>query len=352
MKHPYADLPDYCFWSRSMTWVQPGRIDPVTRSEVIGKDEKVATMGSCFAQYLARQIEKSGLNYFVTEDAPAGMSQEAAKSANFRVFSARYGNVYTVEQANQLFDRAFGHFVPADDIWSHGPDFVDAFRPTIVPERFSSAEDVRAERAAHLGHVRRMFEEADWMVLTLGLTEGWRSRADGAMYPVAPGVSGGHYDPDKYEFVNFGVQQVTDALHTFIERLRGVNPTIRFLLTVSPVALAATYEDRHVLSSTTVSKAILRVACDEVERNVKGVYYFPSYEIITSPATSGAYYDDNLREVKPIGVAHVMRVFSENFIAGSNAAEQPAYEGGAVQNEHVVCEEGLIEEAMRISRAG
>src|SRR5690242_14800578 len=106
MSHPYKDQPNHKFWYKSVTSPAPGRIDPVTKSKIINKIDKVSTMGSCFAQHLAKNIAKAGFNYFVPEKAPGNLSESEALEKNYGIFSARYGNVYTVKQAVQLFDRA------------------------------------------------------------------------------------------------------------------------------------------------------------------------------------------------------------------------------------------------------
>jgi hypothetical protein len=246
------------------------------------------------------------------------------------VFSARYGNLYTTRQLNQLFDRAYGTFSPADDVWQHGTaGFVDAFRPQVEPEGFRTAEDVRTARQEHLGHVRTMFETLEVFVFTLGLTESWVSKKDGAVYPLAPGVAGGKMDPAKYAFVNFTVQETVDDLGEFLAKLRRVNPASRVILTVSPVPLIATYEPRHVLVSTTYSKSVLRVAAETVSKAHHAVDYFPSYEVITGSYNRGAYFGADLRSVTDEGVAHVMRLFMQHYSSGrgrgkSAAAARPA----------------------------
>jgi hypothetical protein len=197
MSNPYKGLDDFCFWSRAMLNPAPGQIDPVVESRVISPEQKVATMGSCFAQHLAKHIQSLGLNYYVAETAPSGMDEKEARRRNYGVFSARYGNVYTARQATQLFDRAFGVFSPVDDVWEKEGGYVDAFRPQIEPEVFATADEVRESAKAHLQHVRDVFTQCDWLVFTLGLTEGWRSKQDGAVYPLAPGVSGGQFDSTK-----------------------------------------------------------------------------------------------------------------------------------------------------------
>jgi GSCFA family protein len=348
MSNPYRGLNGHCFWARAMTAPAPGHIDPVVRARRIEPHHKVATMGSCFAQHLARHIRAAGLNYFVVEQAPESLDAARAQLRNFGVFSARYGNVYTVRQALQLFDRAFGSFTPAETVWHRDDRFVDPFRPQIEPEGFSSPDDVLNAAREHLGHVRDVFTQSDWLVFTLGLTEAWRSRTDGAVYPVAPGVAGGDYTPEKYEFVNFTAGEVREDLSAFVRQIRKVNPAVRILLTVSPVPLIATYEDRHVWVSTCFSKAALRVAADEVERSEPNVWYFPSYEIITSPAAGARYYADDLRQVTNLGVSHVMRVFTRHFIA--EAASPPQVEPAPLQTAtDVVCDEEMIEAALRRS---
>src|SRR3546814_6973693 len=74
---------------------------------------------------------------------------------------------------------------------------------------------------------REAFESCDIFVFTLGLTETWRSRVDGTVFPVAPGVSGGTYDSERHEFVNLDVSEVVDDMEQFLKRLKAINPRVR-----------------------------------------------------------------------------------------------------------------------------
>lgn len=354
MTHPYSNLKDCNFWYRAMTAPAPGHVDPVVDRKLIKPSERVSTMGSCFAQHLSKNIAKSGFNYFVAEQAPAGLGADEAMQRNFGVFSARYGNVYTARQAVQLFDRAFGLFTPDEHIWSKGDVLVDAFRPQIEPHGFATREELLADRTTHLNCVKRIFLESEWFIFTLGLTEAWRARRDGSIFPVAPGVSGGSFDADEHEFVNFTAAQVTADMSELVSKVKGVNPDVNILLTVSPVPLIATYEDRHVWVSTTASKAALRVAAEEVHKSFDKVIYFPSYEVITSPAAACRYYADDLRQVTDTGVKHVMRLFSKHFMFDESPGEAAAAASeptrGFKEASDVVCDEEEIERAVR--RAG
>lgn len=366
MINPYRGLDDAQFWAKAVTMPAPGHLDPMVGSYKVENDQKVATIGSCFAQNLSAHLVKRGLNFFVDEQAPAGMRPEEARARNYGVFSARYGNVYSVRQALQLFDRAYGRFHPVDDVWERRGGFVDAFRPQIEPAPLPSSHDVRASAREHLVHVRNVFEGCDWLVFTLGLTEAWRSKLDGAIYPTAPGVAGGSFDPSRYEFVNFSAGDCAADLGAFLESLHEVNRKCRVLLTVSPVPLIATYERRHVLVSTTYSKSALRVAADEAERRFDFVVYFPSYEIITSAANGGRYYQDDLRQVTDVGVRHVMRVFSRHFLEDNRDNDSTIPEGGSsdsrsvetdaapspvVDETDIVCDEEVIAKSIAMANA-
>ncbi len=325
-----------------MVETQPGAVDPVVESVFkIGRSDRVATAGSCFAQHIARHLAQSGFNYYVAERAHPLMSAETAEALQYGSYTARYGNVYTARQLGQLFDRAFGLFSPAEEAWQR-PDgrWVDPFRPQIQPDGFATAAEVAADRAYHLRCVRTAFETLDVFVFTLGLTEAWVSRADGAVFPVCPGVAGGMFDADRYAFKNFRASEVTQDLVVFAERLRLVNPAARILVTVSPVPLVATAAGRHVLVSTTYSKAALRVACEEFVLSVPGTAYFPSFEIITGNHAKGAYFAPDLRSVTEDGVRHVMALFLEHCADTGTAADaspggDPAAELAARSERHI-----------------
>ena len=162
-----------------------------------------------------------------------------------------------------------------------------------------------------------MFESLDVFVFTLGLTECWRSRADGAVFPICPGVEAGVFQEDRYEFYNQPVDEVLADMTSFLDQLGRVNPRARVILTVSPVPLAATASPGvHVLAATTYSKSVLRVAAECLRQRFPHVDYFPSYEIITGQHARGAYYADDLRNVVEAGVSHVMRVFLDHATRG------------------------------------
>lgn len=333
IRHPYVGLPDYQFWNKEPGILDASQFDPITQTPFqISKSENVITAGSCFAQHVARYLANNGFNHLITENAHPLFDQEIAFKHNYGIFSARYGNVYTTRQLKQLLQRAFGEFQPKQNSWkAKGTSFIDPFRPHIQPNGFCSESELENDKTTHFKCVREAFEKADVFVFTLGLTEGWIDPHDGAVFPIAPGISGGIYSDKTAKYKNFNVTETILDLEFSLNYIRLINPSCKFIITVSPVPLNATFENKHVFVSTTYSKSVLRVAAEEVTRNNENTTYFPSYEIITSPYAKGAYFAPDCRSVTPAGVEAVMGVFLSNFSATD--ATTPVINEDSIQKE-------------------
>lgn len=342
MPNPYRQQPDRAFWDRSVRRLDPIEVDPVAHAGFrIAKSDRIASAGSCFAQHIGRAIAERGFSYLVTETGEA--------ERQFGVYPARFGNLYTARQLLQLFQRAYGLFTPQDRAWTR-PDgrLADPFRPQVEPAGFEDLQALETDRTRHLAAVRRMFETMDVLVFTLGLTEGWVSVADGAVFPLAPGVTAEPTRPDLYRPHDFTVREVCDDLALLIAKARVLRPQLKVLLTVSPVPLIATITDRHVLSATTYSKSVLRVAAEETARRLDDVDYFPSYEIITGQHNGHRHLADDLRSVRPEGVADVMALFARHYLSQTSTPRSPSPRPGLARRwdledvSAVLCDEDAI----------
>ena len=320
MRHPYVNIDDRQRWSRAMAGRASVDIDPVPQPPFrIGPQTKLVTAGSCFAQHVTRHLRERGMTCFESEPAHPLLGVDLAEAFGYGIYSARYGNIYTSRQLLQLWRRATGAFAPVDDVWADDAGWFDPFRPTIQPGGFSSLREYHEDRRQHFAAVRRAFSEMDIFVFTLGLTECWGSREDGAVYPLCPGVAAGRFDAERHVPFNFTVDEVVADLRAFIDEVRAVNPRMKMILTVSPVSLAATAAKQHVLIATTYSKAVLRVAAEQVSC-LPDVYYFPAYEIVS--AAGREYLADDRRSILEDGVRHVMSLFFRHVV--DQVGEMPA----------------------------
>jgi hypothetical protein len=352
---PYNSIPPTARWADAVASIGNNHINPHTEAAFqLDSTMRIASAGSCFAQNLSRVLQASGFNYYCTEPAPAWLSEEERAAYSYGTFSARYGNIYTPRQLLQLLHRALGRFTPQEPAWVSGDGRVfDPFRPRIQPKGFDSIDEMIADRNAHLEAVRELVETLDVLVFTLGLTEAWRSRLDGAVFPVAPGCGAGEFDPERHEFHNLRVSETISDLDEAVSLLHAANPKARVILTVSPVALQATMTDRHVLQATVYSKSVLRTAAEELALAHANVSYFASYEIVTATLNNAAYFAADKRNVTEGCVDHVMRSFFDLYAPGTRGVTMAEAKAVALPVApaasapvNVICDEDAIIEAL------
>ena len=349
--HPYSSLPERSFWRSAVAETNPLEWRDIYRKRFnVSPSCRISSAGSCFAQHIGRRLRETAFNYQDFEPAPRGLPQPQRAEFGYELFSARFGNIYTARQLVQLLAESFGEYRPAETVWMRDGRFFDPFRPTIEPDGFGSIEEVTTlRREQHLPAVRKMFLETDVFVFTFGLTEAWMSASDGAVYPICPGVVAGEFDPAEHRFHNFSHSEILADMVRFIERLRELNSSIKFLFTVSPVPLTATASGEHVLAATTYSKSVLRAVAGDLCAGFDFADYFPSYELIAAPAARGMFFEPNQRNVSIAGVDHVMRYFFAAHTPGSIAVaidREPApsaREALRKQELSVVCDEEKLD---------
>ena len=340
--NPYKTQPERAFWRAAVGSRHYADLADLWQPMPLRKSDKIATAGSCFAQHIGNNLAARGAAFMDMEPAPPVFETPAeARKWGYGVFSYRYGNVYTTRQLIQLFDEAHGTRTPIEQVWEKDGRFYDALRASVDPVGQDSAETVLALRARHLAAARRMFATLDVFVFTMGLTEGWENAEDGTMFAVAPGTVAGTYDPARHIFRNLRAAEIRADMLAFWEGLRAVNPGARMLLTVSPVPLAATATENHVLVATTYSKSVLRAVAGELAEDVPDIHYFPSYEIISSHPGRGMFFEPDLRNVNIFGVNYVM----SHFFSGPLAAEFGASGPEAATDElELICDEEKLDQ--------
>jgi hypothetical protein len=308
--HPYENLEEKFFWATAVARRNMFDISDLwdPRYDITQRTE-VATFGSCFAQHIGRALRSNGFNWLITEPTPSGLNKESARTFNYEVFSARTGNIYTASLLRQWVRWAAGDNAVPSEIWRKDDRFFDPFRPNIEPDGFESEQELLRSREMAVSAFSNALEQSKVLVFTLGLTESWVNKEHGYEYPMCPGTLAGEFDENQHEFINQDFPFVRDTLSETILRVRELNPTIKFLLTVSPVPLTATKSGNHVLVATMESKSVLRAVAGTLKRQYEFVDYFPSYEIINATPFRGTFFESNQRNVNPAGVDHVMNMF-------------------------------------------
>lgn len=342
--NPYENISTSAFWKTAVGLVAPSAISGLSKpKQKIARSEPIGTAGSCFAQHVARELRERGYNLVDVEPPPPILPPERHSEFGFGLFSARYGNIYTAVQLKQLILRATKRFVAVEQVWETDGRFYDPFRPTIEPNGFASAAEVLADQESHLYYLRRLFRQISVFVFTLGLTEAWRSKKDGAVYPLCPGAKPGvgRFDETKYEFVNFNFHEIYRDVTFSFQLLKRLNRRLRFVITVSPVPLTATASGEHVLTATEYSKSVLRAVAGQVAHERDDTSYFPSYEMITAHPFRGKFFEANMRSISADGIAFVMDTFFREFC--DEGIQAPPVRKEAADTGQTVCDEEILE---------
>ncbi|MEL7465000.1 MAG: GSCFA domain-containing protein [Pseudomonadota bacterium] len=348
-RSPYSDLAAAAFW-RSCRKDPEFRVSDLYQPTVaLSGSERIAAAGSCFAQHLSRRLKGAGLPFVDTEPAPEDVDEATAARYGYGVYSARYGNVYTPRQLDQLLSDAVARRIRRRSFWTKGDRVYDALRPGVEPNGLPSERAAQAMRVEHLDRVAAIFRTAEVFVFTLGMTEAWVDRRSGTVFPTAPGVFAGEYDPSRHGLANFSYKEVLRDTTSAIRRMRRLRPGLKVFLTVSPVPLTATAEPRHVLFSTISSKSRLRAAAEEIARNDPLTDYVPTYDLIAGAPFSDQFFEDNWRSVNQRGVDLAMGLFfgahglSQTQVEADLASTAQA-DGRADAADDVICEEVMLED--------
>ena len=238
----------------------------------INRRTPIASIGSCFAREIKDVLLKRGYSYIIGEaDHPASKHASAAWERTYNTFCLR-----------RIFEYTFEEWSP-DLRWWKAPvsgQIQDPYRRIIL---YGSIEEAEADFDKHRRCSRLVLEQAELLIVTLGLTEIWEDTVDGSVIclPAGPYVNEGG-DMGRYRFRVSGYAENLDNLERIHSLMAVHNPKCGLMITVSPVHLWATFRrDLDVISASCGSKATLRAVADEFCARHENVFYFPAFEMAT-----------------------------------------------------------------------
>jgi hypothetical protein len=222
-------------------------------SPVIDARTQVTAFGSCFAANISNWLARR--NYTVLNKA-----EDAGKSYVVACGEGMVNSFVILQQ----FEWAWEGKSWEQPLW-HGYDAAT----------YGYDPEVQAE-------TRRMFDTTDVFILTFGLSEIWYDEPTGAVFwrTIPKDV----YDPARHKFRVSTVEENKANLRRIHALIRKHRPEAKIVFTLSPIPLQATFRPNSCITSNAVSKSVLRVAIDEIVRELApegALHYWPSYELVT-----------------------------------------------------------------------
>lgn len=108
------------------------------------------------------------------------------------------------------------------------------------------------------------------------------------------------------------VDQCAEYLAKAISRLRGVNPNVHVVLTVSPIRYA-----KYGFHGSQLSKAVLLLAADKVVREHDVVEYFPAYEIVNDELRDYRFYREDMLHPSDQAVEYIWQRFGDTYFSNN-----------------------------------
>ena len=106
------------------------------------------------------------------------------------------------------------------------------------------------------------------------------------------------------------VDECADYLREAITMLRQINPSVRIIITVSPIRYA-----KYGFHGSQLSKATLLLAADKLTKEMDNVVYFPAYEIVNDELRDYRFYREDMLHPTDQAVEYIWQRFGETFFS-------------------------------------
>ncbi len=240
----------------------------------------ITAFGSCFAANVSKFLSASGYNV---------LGRSLLAKAHLIRFGEGMVNTFAIRQQFEwgLTGREF-----PQGLWI-GED-----------KEVASADEATRQIT------RQIINETSVFIITLGLSEIWYDKPSGEAFWRA--IPAALFDPDRHGFRLSTVEENRDNIGVTLDLIRQRRPDASVILTLSPIPLMATFRPISCITANAVSKAILRVAIDQIMSEGRDkVFYFPAYEMVT-----GACFDpleEDNRHPREDVIAAVMACFEKHY---------------------------------------
>ncbi|KAA9008347.1 GSCFA domain-containing protein [Histidinibacterium aquaticum] len=262
----------------------------------ITPETQITAFGSCFAENISNWL--AARNFRVLNREPDNEKAYVVSMGEGMVNSFVIRQQFEWAWENKVFEQPLWHGYKAED--------------------FGYDEEVRLE-------TKRIFDETDVFILTFGLSEVWYDEPTGNVFwrTIPKDV----HDPERHKFRVSTVEENRANMRAIYDLIRKYRPDAKMIFTLSPIPLLSTFRDVSCLTANSTSKAVLRVALDELMRETEGeghLFYWPSYEIIMDIFRQ-PFKADNRHPAKAC-LSYIMTLFEHVWCIGDVSDKPPLIE--------------------------
>ncbi len=297
-------------------------IPEISPSFTLDLNQPIFTIGSCFARNIEDVMASEGAKL------PAkSIVSPYASSRGVRPNSVlnKYNIPSILQEIRWAFESSKGF--SESYLLDVGTHYCDPHVHEIVA---SGTENDLLAQHAQVTKVFQQLQTAQTVVMTLGMTEVWYDKLHDIYLNAAPPLAAIKRNPNRFDFRVLSYQENETFLIDCVDCiLSKAVPGAKIILTVSPVALNATFSGRDVILANSQSKATLVALAQTVATGHPQVDYFPSYEAVTWSDPLFAWESDR-RHVSAAMVSCIIAEFLHRY-AGKPKPQWPSFKANRGQ---------------------
>lgn len=248
----------------------------------IGHQNKVFTIGSCFADAIGKRLQRY----------------------KFQTLVNPFGVVYNPLSIHKVLQYAIGSELPAVHSYAerHQINFNYDFHSEMSALDKSQLQNLIKYR---IDNANEFLKNAQYLLITYGTA--WIFTRNDTNEVVA----NCHKMPaDSFTKSLLTEMEIIKAFDNLYHKLIKLNPDVKIILTLSPV--------RHIkdtLELNSVSKSVLRLACHHIATKYNAVEYFPAYEIMMDDLRDYRFYKADMLHPTEEAEEYIWDKFSDRYFS-------------------------------------
>jgi len=244
----------------------------------INLKDKILTVGSCFSDAIGKQLTE----------------------AKFNTLANPFGVSYNPHSIHKVLRYALHNQVVPDHTYLRNQeleanyDFHSSFSTLTRSETEKALKEV-------IGTSHYFLKDVNWIFITYGSAWVYERNETGDIVSNCHKMSASGFTKSL-----LSQKKVLESFDEFYKDLKAFNPTCKIILTVSPV--------RHIkdtLTLNSVSKSVLRLACQTISETYTDALYFPSYEIMLDDLRDYRFYKSDMIHSSAEAEEYIWNKFSD-----------------------------------------
>ena len=244
--------------------------------------QSVACFGSCFAEHMAKRLQ----------------------DAKFACLLNPFGIQYNPVSIAQGIDKILEDYIFRDsDLVENGDRWFSLWHHSSYSDQQADALKNKLQKAA--SDAKQKIKQSNLFIFTFGSAYYYQHKETDIV------AANCHKLPqEQFEKKRFSVEEIGSQFSNTLKKLSNINPTARFIFTVSPIRHA-----KDGLIENTRSKAVLHLSIEAILKEFSQAIYFPSYEIMMDDLRDYRFYGPDMLHPTHTAIDYIWKHFTDHIFS-------------------------------------